>query len=158
MPPKAAALIPNLPDGRKSPRKRQRRVHFDELQFASDRDRRALKRQNQQSIVDSQPQMTSKQRQAARRRELRKKKKQAKKERQEAQKQSEVAQKRAEEKTLRKIKEKTQKYAEEEVRRKAEKKARNKAQNKDILVNYLIAAQASRSRHEMELDRRQHRV
>ena len=92
MPPKAAALIPNLPDGRKSPRKRQRRVHFDELQFASDRDRRALKRQNQQPTVDSQPQMTSKQRQAAEKKRIaQEKKKQAEKERQEAQKQSEVA-------------------------------------------------------------------
>src|SRR6266536_5113634 len=46
MSPTAAAPTPSLPDGRKSPRKSQRRVYFDKLQFISDRDRRTLKRQN----------------------------------------------------------------------------------------------------------------
>ena len=65
MPSKAAPPTPNIPDGRKSPKKPQRRVHFNELQFASDRDRRALKRQIQQPPTALQSQMTSKQRQAA---------------------------------------------------------------------------------------------
>ena len=65
-----------------------------------------------------------------------------------------MAQKRAEEEVLRKAEKEAQKHAEEEIRRKTEEEARNKAQNENILISRLITAQVSRSRHEMELDRR----
>ncbi len=48
---KAAPPTPNIPDGRKSLRKPQRRVYFNELQFVSDRDRRVFKCQIQQPPI-----------------------------------------------------------------------------------------------------------